>query len=202
MSQVETMVQHIQEKTNARCEAIIQQAQQQAQSIIQEAYQQANQQVHHIIVEERALLDQAYNKEKAKLWTLEQQAKNDKEQVFLETAIALFYEKLELYWQESRDHWIEILQKQALKRLPASSWTVYHPKNFTEPEKAAFVKAIHTHRNQQEIISFTLKEAMQAGLIIQTEYITLDASIDGILRDKNFLASRLLTLLQEEKNHE
>lgn len=196
-AQAETMIQRIQAKQSQTCHTLVEGAKQQAKEIINKSYQEVMQEVKQVIAEERVYITHYSQMQNAKLWTVEQQVHYQQEQAFIEKALHLIQMKLSDFWQNKRNIWLDKILQQALKILFGKSWLIEHTEDFTETEQLYMISQINKVISEP-LIEFKVNTQISAGIIIQQEYIILDGSLEGLLKDKNQITANLLFLLKQE----
>lgn len=106
---------------------------------------------------------------------------------------------LEARWRDPvrRETWVARALEQALGALPAGPWTVRHAPDWVAPEAAApcVAAAARLAQVQAPAPRFLAESSIIAGLIVEGRSAVLDASLDGLLADRQQLEARLLALL-------
>ncbi len=92
-----------------------------------------------------------------------------------------------------RRGWVDTALTQARRVLPVGVWTVRHAPGWTRPEWEPLAAELAAGLGAEP--RFLAEGDLVAGLTIETGGATLDASLDGLLRDRTRIEARLLALL-------
>lgn len=113
----------------------------------------------------------------------------------LELAWPRLRRTLQARWQdpETRRHWIRFALAEAGRALPAAVWTIRHPPDWDAREREETAERISTQSGHAP--RWLPDDGLAAGLAIESQGAILDASLDGLLGDRQRLEARLLALV-------
>ena len=182
-----------------RCRALHDQARGEAATALAAARDQARAQLRATFAEERQRAAQRLAAARAELQThrrLQAQRRT-------EALLALAWQRLPAVladrWQQpdTRQAWVQAALAGARAALPATAaWTVRHPADWPEVERARLAAALQADGLPAPACQATA--GLAAGLKITAAGNVVDATIPGLLADRDDIGGRLIGLLEAE----
>jgi hypothetical protein len=166
-----------------------------AKTRLADAYRRARAQLHERVVSERANARSRLHAARAEHDTRLRASGDRVNARLLELAWPLLRDALNMRWvhAETRSIWARHAVAQARRRLPPGLWTVRHPPDWSAAERSPLEAELTNVLNQAP--HFRADGTLSAGIVIESEGAVLDASLEGLLRDRRRLEARLLALL-------
>ncbi|EGV16039.1 hypothetical protein [Thiocapsa marina] len=185
----------IEEYRDAECRTLLETARAEAQTLLADAYRRARAQLHARVVSERANARSRLHAARAEHDTRRRASGDRANARLLELAWPRLHEALSRRWAhaETRAIWARHAIAQARRRLPHGLWTVRHPPVWSAVEWEPFEAELTRVLGQAP--HFRADGAVSAGLVIEAQGAVLDASLEGLLRDRRRLEARLLAML-------
>jgi len=182
------------------CRRILDEARAQARDLLRKTYQKERSHLHERVVWERSRAEGRIQAARAERATRERRKSERTSTDLLAAAWPRVREGLLDRWRGplQRRQWVTGYLRQGLKMLPRQRWTVRHAAEWGEAERQE-AGAELAHALGQEP-RFETDGSIEAGLIIESGGAVLDASLEGLLRDRAQLEARLLALLGEGGN--
>lgn len=180
------------------CRQIDDVADAQARDIIKAAHREARKKVHEVIVDERRSRNDAINKQRAKIDTARRQARQEHENNFLNIVWKLLETELDKRWNapSARHDWVVATVERALNHLHPGPWSIEHPPGWSVRELDPFLDEIRIFSGAVPV--FAANAALRAGLLIQANDAKVDASLTGLLANRNEISALLLAELVAE----
>ena len=181
-----------------QCQAMLAAASEESRAILTAAHGAARRELRSILAEKRKRLALETAEAEARLAT--QRRLRDQRRVadLLRQAWPRLLLALRERWETpaGRKSWLMQHLSIALAALPAEGWTIQHPENWPEPERAEIDQWLQT----QGIAAphFEADAALLAGIRVLCSLNVLDASLDGLLADRTQIEGRLLHYLAQE----
>ena len=184
----------IEEYRRARCDEYIAAARTEARRVHREAHAAARAKVRAVLTEERERLESEVASRQARLQTERRLAQQRGVSALLGEAWPLLRSALEEAWgtRASRLRWASRHLALAAGLLPGRGWRVCHASGLSGEERARLAHALEAGD-----IEWVEAPALRAGLVIEAGRNFLDASLDGVLAERQALESRLLVLLED-----
>jgi hypothetical protein len=180
------------------CRRILDGARQEAAELVRRAYRTARVRLHEELVAERSRAQARIQAARAERATRERRTSDQTSVDRLTAAWPLLHSRLLARWgdPDGRQRWTTHYLREALRVLPRGEWTVRHAPEWSEEEQhaAAGLLAAELGRTAR----FRTDRGIEGGLIIEGGGAVLDASLDGLLRDRLRLEARLLALVEAE----
>ena len=150
--------------------------------------------VRAVLTEERERLESEVASRQARLQTERRLAQQRGVSALLGEAWPLLRSALEEAWgtPASRLRWASRHLALAAGLLPGRGWRVCHASGLSGEERARLAHALEAGD-----IEWVEAPALRAGLVIEAGRNFLDASLDGVLAERQALESRLLVLLED-----
>lgn len=194
-AQVDSLLQVINDYRERLCKERLEKAQTQATDLLAEARRSARNRVHKAAEQERAHACQQVAATQAQLQTQHRQREQSITLELLERGSKRLSEALQRRWvdPQARRWWIKGTLTQACAALPATPWHIEHPADLDTTELNAWIDEITTCSGQAPIMA--ADPSIAAGLRICYEGACVDATVDGLLADREWVASHLLALI-------
>jgi hypothetical protein len=187
----------VQEYREQECRRLLDAAQAEAAGLIRDTFRKQRSLLHNRVVAERARAQARIQAARAERATRDRRRTEQASIVLLEAAWPLLRARLADLWSvpERRRAWTERYLRRGLELLPRGRWEVRHAAAWSESERGDAVQELSRRLGRSP--RFETDGGMEAGLIIACEGAVLDASLEGLLRDRQRLEARLLALLEE-----
>lgn len=189
---VETLLDIVIQHRDLQCRQIDDEAATQAAEIIRSAHQDAREKVHEVIVEERHGASRALTKQRAQIETAKRQNFQDRENNFLDQVWDHLGTALTNRWadEQARHDWIGAAVERALSHLQPGPWTITHPATWSAAEMESYVEQIRAFSGADP--AFRADADLLAGVRIQANDVTVDASPLGLLANRQEISAMLL----------
>lgn len=191
---LQELMDHISAESARECGAIAAQATAAARTILQEARRQARRNVAAAAAAERAEREARAALERAGVATQLRQQRQRLEAQALAQGWQLLQPELERCWQSPalRVQWAEAALRLAAVRLLGRRWLVRHPLQWSGEEgRAASAAAAGAELHWQE------DAELSCGLRIEADGAVVDASAAGLLRQRDQVQGRLLSVIEQ-----
>jgi hypothetical protein len=195
---VEALLDIVTQHQNQQCRQIDDEAAIQAAEIIRSAHHDAREKVHQVIVEERHNAQRAIAKQRAQIETENRQNFKDSENHFLDQVWEHLSTALNHRWTDpkARREWLSGTLEHALKHLQPGPWTITHPLDWSAAEIDAYLDQIRVFSGSEP--TFAPDADLPAGVRIQANNVTADASPRGLLANHQDISAMLLAELFTE----
>jgi hypothetical protein len=180
----------------AQCEAIVGEAQAQAAALLAQARSEARARVRQAYAEQRARTAGALAAAQADLQTRRRLHAQRQVEALLLLAWARLPELLRARWADpaARERWLAHALASARSRLPPSGWTLQHGAGWPEAERSALAARLQAESGQTP--RFELDARIEAGVRIAAGGNVVDATLAGLLADRDEIGGRLIGLLE------
>jgi hypothetical protein len=187
------VVQHRDEK----CAAIRAAAQAEAKAQLRTAWHEARKRLHREIAETRRYVEQTMASHEAQQQTRLRQLRQAYDETLLTTARAALQAAMLQRWQQqtSRQQWCEALVQAAVTTLDGKVWTVEHPADWPMSERDMLRERVNSLIGKMP--SLQADADITAGLRICVAGTCIDATLDGLLQDRERIDAELLALCTE-----
>lgn len=188
----------IEEYRESECRALLNAARSEAENLLSDAFRRARDQLHERVLSERANVRARLHAARADHDTRLRASGDRANAYLLELAWPRLRETLVGCWSDphARRTWANHAVAQARLRLPIGLWTLRHPPNWAGTEWAALEARLTNELKQAP--HFRADGALTAGLVIEAGGAVLDASLEGLLRDRRRVEARLLAFLERD----
>jgi hypothetical protein len=185
----------IEEFEKNECDRLLSRARNQARTMTRKAYEDARRRLHEVVLSERARARERIRTSQAELDRQHARHQHRKRGLLLEAVWPRLAAALERRWQndEARLLWIRHFLSQARRQLFSGDWVILHPPDWGEPEQILCQDILGSESD----IRFELDRNIDAGLTIERGGAVLDATVAGLLEDRQSVESHLLALLDE-----
>jgi hypothetical protein len=196
-SKVKHLLDVVTQHRDEKCAAIRANAQAEARALLRTAWREAREHLHNDNVETRWRIEHALASQEAQRKTRARQQRQADDSVLLAAARAALQAALLQRWQHpaSRQQWCEALVNAAVTTLDGKAWTVEHPADWPMSEHDALLQLVNSLCGKMPRLQ--AKADISAGLRICAEGTCMDATIDGLLRDRERIDAELLALCNE-----
>jgi hypothetical protein len=188
------------EYRDQECRKFLDAARAEAERTAERAYRRERARLHERVVAERAAARGRIQAVRAERDTRSRGGTERAHARILEQAWPLLRQTLGQRWQtpEGRRGWAAGAIDQARRTLPPGDWTIRHAPGWPEPERTPLVRGIAQDLGAEPRL--VEDRGISAGLVVEWAGAALDATLDGLLRDRRRIEARLLALLQLEAN--
>ncbi len=190
---LDVVIQHRDEK----CAAIRLKAETEARALLRTAWREARQRMHSENAETRRRVEHALASHEAQQQTRARQQRQADDAILLVAARAALQAALLQRWQQpaSRQQWCEVLVNAAVTTLDGKEWTVEHPADWPVSEHDALLQHISSLCGKAPRLQ--AQADISAGLRICADGTCMDATINGLLHDRERSDAELLALCNE-----
>ncbi len=190
---LDVVTQHRDEK----CAAIRANAEIEDRALLRTPWREERQRMHGENAETRRRVERALASHEAQQQTRARQQRQADDGVLLVTARAALQAALLQRWQQpaSRQQWCEVLVNAAVTTLDGKDWTVEHPADWPMSEHDDLLQHITSVCGKTPRLQ--AKADINAGLRICAGGTCMDATIDGLLHDRERIDAELLALCTE-----
>jgi type II secretory pathway pseudopilin PulG len=203
-TQAQALLQRVTDDRNRRCELLRAAAESQAKQIVRSARAEARSNVHHAVIQERARVDLGVRQAAARADIEVRRRERQKSRTLLEQMWAEIADGLERRWREPalRRAWIEAAMSQAGALLAGRAWRIETGSGWTEQERGEFTD--RARGRGAGTVEWSLHAAMPAGLRIRAGSVCVDATVPGLLVQRDaveaaFLAEYVPVLASSER---
>jgi hypothetical protein len=203
-TQAEALLRQVTDDRERRCAALRAAAESQAQQIVRSARAEARSNVHKAVAQERTRLDLGIRQATARADIEARRRERQKSAELLEQMWAAIVNVLERRWREPalRRAWIDAVVALAGTLLPGRAWLIESGSDWTEQERAEL--ADRARKRGAGTVEYSLHAAMPAGLRIRADSVLVDATVPGLLVQREaieaaFLAEYMPALAAGEK---
>ncbi len=198
--QVRSVLDALHAQQDQRCREIRIAADRKAEQLLADSRRRMRERVHRAVAEQRqrratALLDARHRIETARRKAVQAHYRD-----FLQAAASLLHAELERRWRDaaSRRDWCETAIGEAGERLPGVRWTVEHPADWTPDDRQWLERAFAGRGLPQP--EAREDAAIPAGLRIRLGAASLDATLDGLLANRQAVEARLLAAWERQRH--
>ena len=192
-ARTQALLELVEHERQRQCQALLDEAHAQAEALQTESRAQARQRMREAFAEERARTRARRDAARAELQT----RRRVHAQRHLEALLALAWQQLpaalNARWRDaaSRGAWVAMALGQARRVLAPGPWQVTHAAGWPATERAACaVPPLALHCETDERVG--------AGLRISASGNVVDATLDGLLADRDEIGGRLVGLLEHQ----
>jgi vacuolar-type H+-ATPase subunit E/Vma4 len=202
-TEAQALQQRITDDRDRRCAVLRAAAESQAMQIVRSALAQARTSVRNAVIQERARMELGMRQATARadLEVRRQELKKSRE--LLEQMWAAIADALESRWREPalKRAWIDAVMSQAGALLSGRAWLIEAGSDWTEQERGELTDRARGRGAGK--VEYSLHAAMPAGLKIHAGGVSVDATVPGLLAQRDaieaaFLAEYTLVLAASE----
>jgi len=190
----------VEEYREVECGRILKRANRQVSVLIGRVYKEQRRLLHERVVTERRRVESRIRAAEAEFQTARRRHRQQASFAILEVGWRRLEPCLTSRWKDPRwrRQWVDAALQNALIKLPREGWIIRHPPDWEPKEQEAAVMDL-TNRLKSPPV-FESRQSLRAGLIIESAGTLLDATPDGLLKDRNAIEARLLALLEAEQS--
>lgn len=179
-----------------RCGALLEQARSQAQAALAQARRQARERMRETFAEERERATARIAAAQAELQTRRRLQAQHRAEALLALAWQRLPQVLLARWQDpsQRARWVQAALQSAQARLPEGRWTVRHPPDWPAQERASIVPQLRSRSTGEPALQ--ADPSIVAGLRLAANGNVVDATLAGLLADRDEIGGRLIGLLE------
>lgn len=177
-----------------QCEALLAEARAQAQALLARARAESRAAVHQTLGEERARVRAALSAARAELHTRQRLQRQQQIEALLALAWQGLPEALCARWRDAalRQAWVERALERARTLIPCPGWQIAHGPDWPEAERQALAA------RWTPAPRFVLEPRIAAGLRVLAGGNVVDATLAGLLADRDEIGARLIGLLETD----
>jgi hypothetical protein len=182
------------EYRDQECRRILDDAGRRAAKLIHDTYGRQRDALHRRVVAERSRAVGLIQAARAEAATRERRRSEAIDSTMIALAWPRLRAALAARWADpqGRRGWVESALGQALRRLPPGDWCIRHPGDWPAAEQDRLAEAVRAHAGVPP--DLLADPGIDAGLVIASGNALLDATLDGLLRDREQVRARLLAL--------
>jgi hypothetical protein len=188
------LLEMVERHRDEQCGAIRASAAAEAKVLLRTAWREQRERLHNDNVETRRWVEQALASHEAQQQTRRRQQQQARDEVLLVAAREALQSALLQRWQQpvSRQQWCEALVTTAVAVLDAGEWTVEHASDWPENEQEPLRARIQSHWGMTPRLQ--ADAGIRAGLRICAAAACVDATLNGLLHDRERIDAELLAL--------
>lgn len=196
---VEHLLAIVIENREKRCAQLRDNARQQAREIIQQAHRKSRARMHRHVVALREKHGQRVSSAVARNQTLLRKQRQKADRAIADRAWPLLGEAMQALWgrAETRRKWLEAAITNTAARLLHSGLRVEHPADMNENELIWMKQHIENIGKQAEL---RVCKEIEAGVRIVAEGTVVDATLDGLLKQKTMIEAMLIARIKRAGN--
>jgi hypothetical protein len=177
------------------CRRILDAARDEARRRVADTYRKERAYLHERIVSERSRVQARMQAARAERATRDRWSNERLSAGLLDSAWPRLRARLAARWLEpdGRRAWTGRYLRDALELLPKGRWQVRHATGWGESERREMVERLNEQLERPP--GMETDGRIEAGLIVECQGGVLDASLEGLMRDRSQLEARLLALL-------
>ena len=191
-TEAQALLQRVTDDRDRRCAVLRAAAESQAKQIERSARAEARANVRNAVVQERARMDLGMRQATARADIEVRRQKERKSHELLEQMWAVIADVLARRWREPalRRAWIDAAMNQAGALLSGRAWLVEIGSDWTERERGEFTD--RARGRGAGIVEYSLEIAMPAGLKIRAGSVCVDATVPGLLGQRDAIEAAFL----------
>jgi hypothetical protein len=196
-TRMQALLDMVESDRRTRCQALLDQARAEAASALAQARAQARTQMRDAFADERQRARSRIAAAEAELQTRRREHAQRRVEALLELAWQRLPGVLRQRWRDdaARQRWARMAFDAARSALPHGTWTVFHGPHWPAPEREAL--AAQCHQAVGAAPRFAVDEHIDAGLRIGAEGSVVDATLHGLLADRDEIGGRLIGELEK-----
>jgi hypothetical protein len=198
-AQLQHLLAVVEQRRSQRCREVLDKARDQARQVIEQAYRDERARMHRELVELRQKLRQQMVSLAARRETRKRQQRQQADEELLARSWQFLHEALLHRWRDAitRRRWVEDVVEQAASVLLDHHWVVEHPSDWPTEERLALQQMLE--KQSARAPHFEGRSTMAAGLRICAGGACVDASVDGLLRERLTIEAVLLARINERR---
>jgi hypothetical protein len=177
-----------------QCQALRDAAEAEVKTLLRTAWHEARERLHQDNAETRLMVAQQLASHEAQQQTRLRRQRQARDERLLATARVALQAALLQRWQQPqfRQQWGEALVDAAAATLDGKEWTVEHPADWPVSESEELLASIKSRCGK--VPRLQANAGIEGGLRICAGSTCMDATIDGLLRDRERIDAELLAL--------
>lgn len=181
----------IEQDRQRQCAALIAQARSQAQALRATSRGEALQTLRSAFADERARVQSRLAAAQAELQTRRRVHEQRQVEALLVLAWQRLPQRLAERWRDetARKAWVAETRQVALRSLGATGWHVTHAEGWSDAERDAFARGLPPPQ-------FARDAQLAAGLRIAAGGNVIDATLEGLIADRDEIGGRLIAALE------
>jgi len=193
----QALLQVVESSRRKQVDAILGEADGRARAILKEAHERARRAVRTAFLEARVRAEERMVMLQARVATARRLHGQQRAAEILAAEWSSLPAALAQRWRDpvARRLWAEHAARSALGRLPREGWRIAHPADWPEAERAALAAGLAAELGAPP--AFVADASIKAGLRINAGHNVVDATLDGLLADREAIGARLLSLTEE-----
>jgi vacuolar-type H+-ATPase subunit E/Vma4 len=206
MNEADALLQQVTDERDRRCAAVRTAAEDQATQIVHAARAEARANVRKAVTEERARMDLGIRQATARADIEVRRQERQKSRELLEQMWAAIAGVLENRWREPalRQAWIDAVMSQAASILSGRAWVIEVGPGWPDQERGELTD--RARGQGAGTVEYSVHADMSAGLKIRAATVCVDATVAGLLAERDtieaaFLAEYTPVLVAEERAH-
>jgi len=190
-AQAEVLVREIAQQTKEECGALTTTAEREARAVVADAHASARRRMHEAIVELRREAARRLARARAAAETTARQRTQRRATETIARAWPLLLEALAAQWRDAagRRAWCDGVARVVRDRITAGMLTIEHPADWPVEEQRDLRSALG---RDSDAVAFTACGDLTAGIRVKAGQATLDATLDGLLADREAITALLL----------
>jgi hypothetical protein len=175
-------------------EAILGEAEERSRVILQEAHERVGRGVRIAYLEARERAEERIVMLRARVATAGRLHEQRRAAEILEAEWALLPDALAKRWgsADARRSWALHAARAALGHLPRHGWSIEHPADWAKSEQTELAAQLAPELTSAP--TFAIDASVRVGLRIKAGHNVVDATLDGLLADREAIGARLLSL--------
>lgn len=184
------------ESREKRCHEMRENAQQQATQIIRQSYSKGRIRMHHHINALREKVRARVTAAIARNQTLLRRQHQKEDRAILDVAWPLLREAMLALWNDpaSRQRWLDAAITSASTGLRAHDWRIEHPPSLSHADIKRIKQASAQGSSRGPELSAC--DDIEAGIRIITKGAVIDATLEGLLRQKTAIEARMIARIK------
>jgi hypothetical protein len=185
------------ENREKRCQQVREKAHQQARDITRQAHARSRARMHRHVNELREKYRARISSANARNQTLLRQQHQKEDRAMLDVAWPLLREAMMALWNdpESRRDWLQAAVSSASSSLRDNGWHIEHPRNLTEEDVKLITHMLPNGKSKHTKLVAT--DTIDAGIRITVKGTVVDATLDGLLKQKNAIEALILAHIKQ-----
>ncbi len=177
------------------CQRLHDNARREAATLLRQARREARARVHRAVLRERETAASRIRAAQVALEARRRVSRQRRNMALLAAAWPRLAPALRERWQavEGRRVWVHAALEEALRQLPVGRWRIRHPQDWPPDERSRVAAELEQRLGAAPELLYD--ETLEAGLVFQSGSGTLDASLTGLLADREAVEARILAVL-------
>jgi hypothetical protein len=176
------------------CRRLTDDARRRARELLKRRFETERAALHERVTAERSRAQGLIQSARAERATRERRRSEQSDAAMTVAAWPLLRVALRGRWRNARTRgrWVDSAVERSLALLPAGAWTIRHAPDWPPGERSDIEHELASRL--PEPVRFEPDPTLEAGLVVSCSGAVLDASLDGLTRDRGRIEARLLAL--------